>query len=104
MSDRIAYYQTLRSRASRLRVELDEGIQALMNAEVCIKDIGKADLGELGELSATDHRDLKKCVKWALFYTRLAEKATNDHVNEVDRQLAQLGVDPLAEAAARQTQ
>ncbi|TNC23718.1 hypothetical protein [Amycolatopsis alkalitolerans] len=97
MSDRAVYYTTLRSRASRLRVALDESIHFLMNADTCVQDIGQADLGELGELSATDHHDLTTCVSHALFFARLAEKATSDHVNELDRELALLGIDPLAD-------
>lgn len=99
MSDKVKYYETLRCRASLLRNELDEAIHALMNVERCVQDVGKADMGEPGELTEPDFKDLKKCVKQALFFTRIAEKANNDHIGEVDRALGQLGID--SQSAAR---
>jgi hypothetical protein len=99
MSDRAEYYVKLRTRASNLRTELDDGIQAFMTVDRRVQEIGKADFDEPGELSATDYDDLKTCVRMALFYARMAEKANNDHMSELDPELRQLGIDPLSGAS-----
>lgn len=99
MSDRAKYYETLRTRASNLRTELDEGIQAFMTVEKRVREIGKADFEESGELSATDYEDLTTCVHLVLFYARMAERANNGHIAELDPELRRLGLDPLSDTA-----
>ena len=96
MSDRAKYYEMLRTRAGALRHDIDEGIQALLAIDLRVRDVGKADFGEPGELSITDYTDLKTCVAQALFYLRQAEHVTHNHVHELDEQLGALGVEPLA--------
>ncbi|WP_236793300.1 hypothetical protein [Amycolatopsis sp. GM8] len=96
MSDRADYYKKLRTRASNLRTELDDGIQAFMTVDRRVDEIGKADFDEPGELSTTDYDDLKTCVEKVLFYARMAEKASNDHISELDRELRNLGLEPLS--------
>ena len=95
MSDRTTYYETLRRRAGALQHDIDEGIQALLRVEQRLQDVAQADFGEPGELSPTDHADLKTCLTQALFYLREAEHLTHNHIHELDTQLGALGLDPL---------
>lgn len=96
MSDTTAYYTKLRKRAGKLSERLDGSIKNLMFADSDVNDIGKADLGEPGELSTVDQAYLERCVADALFYTRMAEEINNGYLTGLDRQLRKLGIDPLS--------
>lgn len=87
MSDRAKYYETIRARAGVLRDDVDEGINVLLKVERRVQEIGEADFGEPAELSATNLGDLKTCAEQALFYLRLLEHITHNHLHELDEYL-----------------
>ncbi|GHF85843.1 3',5'-cyclic AMP phosphodiesterase CpdA [Amycolatopsis bartoniae] len=94
MSDTRMYYGQLRGRARQLVKRLDEAMHGLMAVETAIEDVVRADMDNPGELSTTDRGDLRQFLETAQFSVRAAERIANEHVNDVERAMRRLGMDP----------
>lgn len=88
MSDHDTHLETIRGRADKLGEQLDDLIPATMSAEQTACEIGAADLGLPGELSATDHADLMCDLRRALCALRSAERVIELHRYEIKAQQA----------------
>lgn len=93
MSDHDTHLKAIRVRADQLGEQLDDLIPAVMDAERVAREIGAADLGVPGELSATDHADLMRDLRRALCALRSAERITELHRYEIKAQQAKTSRD-----------
>lgn len=90
MSDFAAHLEKVLACGSRLRGQLDDLITDLLSAEQTAREIGGADLGVPGELSATDHDDLLSDLQQALRGLRGAERTVDRHMGEVKAEQARI--------------
>jgi hypothetical protein len=102
VSDTRTHYKLINRRARGLRERVDDAIHALLMVQQAVGEVGNGDMDLPGELWAMEHADLQQCVDAALFSARAAERITNVHVAEVDREMSRLGINstPAEEAAA----
>lgn len=94
MSDTRLYYGQLRGRARQLVKQLDNAMHGLLDAEIAVEQVTRADMDNPGELTTTDTADLRQLLESAQFAVRAAERIANEHVKDVEGAMRRLGMDP----------
>ncbi|MTD53871.1 hypothetical protein [Amycolatopsis pithecellobii] len=85
ISESAQLYARMSQRASTLCEQLDDAINALLGVHQTVREVARADLDVMGELSATDSADLVQYVESALFSSRGAERIALSHQYELRR-------------------
>ena len=96
MSDTRTHYKLISRRARDLRERVDDAIHALLMVQQAVGEVGNGDMELPGELWVVGRADLQQCVDAALFSTRAAERITNEHIADANRELSRLGINSTA--------